>query len=303
MHTLKISTNPKVDLDSIVSYVNNSFTGATDEFVFNQYNGNNVYNPFDALNESRQGDIALSQSLAMKFQQLNDPRGNVSFGNWDGSLLSVDDAVSQGAPNGNPSQGQYNYPLSIVDYAVTAPTELLSYHEVLFLKAEAIVRLAKLGEGDSTDALPVLQAAIEDAFSNLNNAINISTPYFGFDNGAGLTSADADDYFTNYVTPRFASNALKEVMMQKYLAFYGASGEAVESYNDYRRLLAMGENSFTDPASSLVPLANPLNAKQLFPLRFAYGASDVTTNTNIATLYGNGNYVYSDPVWWAGGTH
>ncbi|MDR0793699.1 MAG: SusD/RagB family nutrient-binding outer membrane lipoprotein [Chitinophagaceae bacterium] len=296
MHTLFVSTNKTADLNSIVSYTNKSFGSAAEEFVYNQYNGSNTYNPFDAYNESRPGDFALSLSLATKFQQLNDPRGNASFGDWDGSQLSIDDAVAEGAPNGTPNQGQTIYPLSIVNFAVTAPTELLSYHELLFLKAEALVRLGK-----TSDALPVLQAAIEDAFAGLNNAINIATPYYGFDTGPGLSTADADNYFTNYVTPRFKANPIQEVMLQKYLAFYGAAGESVESFNDYRRLLAMGENSFT--GASFVTLANPLNAKKQYPLRFAYGASDVTTNNNIKTAYGNGQYVFTDPVWWAGGTH
>ena len=48
----------------------------------------------------------------------------------------------------------------------------------------------------------------------------------------------------------------------------------------------------------LIPLANT----KPFPLRFTYGNSDVVSNKNVAAAYGNGDYVKTDPVWWAGGT-
>ena len=80
-------------------------------------------------------------------------------------------------------------------------------------------------------------------------------------------------------------------MVQKYIAFY--EEEAIEAYNDYRRLRAMGNN--------FVQLKNPLNTNR-FPLRFTYGSSDVTTNENIRNAYGDGSYVYTESVWWAGGS-
>jgi len=76
-----------------------------------------------------------------------------------------------------------------------------------------------------------------------------------------------------------------------YLGFF--EEESVEAYNDYRRLKAMGNN--------VIILANPKNASQ-FPLRFTYGAADVTTNKNVYDAYGDGTYVYTENVWWAGGT-
>jgi hypothetical protein len=86
----------------------------------------------------------------------------------------------------------------------------------------------------------------------------------------------------------FDADPLKEIMNQKYFASF--EQEAVESYNDYRRLVAMGNN--------FIQLANT----RQFPLRLTYGDSDVNTNQNIANAYGEGNYVYTEKVWWAGGT-
>jgi hypothetical protein len=53
--------------------------------------------------------------------------------------------------------------------------------------------------------------------------------------------------------------------------------------------------------NNVINLSNPLNTT-LFPLRFTYGSSDVTTNANVRSAYADGTYVYSENVWWAGGT-
>ena len=107
----------------------------------------------------------------------------------------------------------------------------------------------------------------------------------------GLTSADAEEYFDASVKAKFDANPLSEVMNQKYLAFF--EEEAIEAYNDYRRLKAMGDN--------VINLDNPINSNR-FPHRFSYGSEDVTTNANIREAYGDGMYVYTEKVWWAGGT-
>jgi hypothetical protein len=128
--------------------------------------------------------------------------------------------------------------------------------------------------------LALAQTALQNAIRAAFQKVNI-----------GLTQASADSYFTNEVLPRFTANPLSEVMNQKYIAFY--EEETVEAYNDYRRLKAMGDN--------VIQLDNPKNATQ-FPLRFTYGSSDVTTNVNVREAYGDGQYVYTENVWWAGGT-
>ncbi len=60
--------------------------------------------------------------------------------------------------------------------------------------------------------------------------------------------------------------------------------------NVMMRLKAMGEE--------YIKLDNPYK----FPLRAPYGADDVSANPNVEAAFGNGQYVYTDPVWWAGGS-
>lgn len=38
-----------------------------------------------------------------------------------------------------------------------------------------------------------------------------------------------------------------------------------------------------------------------FPKRFGYGNSDVSISPNVKAAFGDGTYVYSEDVWWAGG--
>lgn len=39
------------------------------------------------------------------------------------------------------------------------------------------------------------------------------------------------------------------------------------------------------------------------PLRAPYGSDDTTTNPEVKAAYGDGQYVYTNPVWWAMGNN
>lgn len=288
MRLLGRTSDKTAALNTVLDCVSKSFTSADEEMKFAIYDGdsNGEYNPLFAFMYSREG-IGASQSLIDKMTARKDPRVNQMFANWD--FVQIPEAADVFAvPNGTPVQGTENYDFSIVDWALTAPTQIISYHEILFLKAEALCRLNRAQEAAS-----VLQEAITAAFANLETALNSAIYGWGIEGKASLPAEVAEKYFTENVKPLFDADPLKEVMIQKYLAFYGASGESTEAYSDYRRLKGMDEN--------FVELANPNNATK-FPLRYGYGNSDVQANKNIKEAFGDGMYVYSDPVWWAGGT-
>lgn len=289
MHMLKISTDVEGDMTNLLDNISNSFTDASEQMMFDKYDGTSNINPLFGYSNARDG-LGASISLLNKFQTLNDPRGEQSFMDYDFEQLSLEDVMAEAAPNGEPIQQQYTYPISMAEYATSAPTMLLSYHELLFLKAEALARLEQ--NGDAKDAL---KEALVHAFANLGNSLNNTIASYELDAEVDLSEAVATTYFDDEVSARFDTNPLKEIMLQKYLAFYGASGESTEAFNDYRRLKAMGEDDF-------IGLENPLNADNKFPLRFTYGNSDVSANPNVKDAYGDGNYVYTENVWWAGGT-
>jgi hypothetical protein len=261
-YTMRLSLKAPAYAD-VITFANQSFTSGDEQAQFN-YNGNTSQSPYYCMFQDRDY-YSASQSLHDKLVARSDPRDSVFF-------MPHPDA-EEGlvfAPNGTANQVQGFYSISAIS-TITAPTYLLSYHELEFLKAEAYVRTGNLALADTA-----LKKGVTAAFQKLN---------------IGLTAADAVGYFNSSVRPKFTANPLSEVMNQKYIAFF--EEEAFEAYNDYRRLQAMGDN--------VIQLNNPLNTNR-FPLRFSYGSSDITTNFNIREAYGDGMYVYSEKVWWSGGT-
>ncbi len=256
--------NREANYADVVDFVGQSFTSPAEQFQYN-YAETNAVSPFYKFFTDRDY-FGASASLRDKLNERNDPRLGVFF------MAHPDADDLEFAPNGEPAQAQNRYGVSAITNE-DAPTYVLSYHELKFLEAEALVRQ---GAANYDDAKVALREAITAAFQKEN---------------IGLTDTDADTYFDDEVEARFDANPLAEVMNQKYLAFY--EEEAIEAYNDYRRLVAMGDD--------VINLDNPRNDTQ-FPLRFTYGASDVTTNEYVRSAYGDGTYVYTENVWWAGGT-
>lgn len=289
MRLLNRSANKATDLNNILTYVSKSFTSADDECKLTVYDGDSQCNPFAVYNYSRKYSLSTSASLVEKFKERNDPRGLQCFVSkaTNDPIDNYENIVA--APNGAAEESDAAYDYSIVDFAFSAPTMLISYHELLFIKAEAQARLSQ-----TTEAAETLKEAIAAAFTNLENTlINGDNNWFEFEMDYTLTNKDTQDTYWTSIESLYNANPIKEIMAQKYLAFFGASGESVEAYNDYRRLKA--EN-----AGYAVTLANPKNSTQ-FPLRLGYGGSDVTANQAVKEAFGNGSYVYTENVWWAGG--
>ena len=263
-YTMRLSMRDATYAD-VISFANSSFASADALCVF-EYDGIFTVSPFYQFFEDRDY-FGASQSLHDKLVERNDPRDALLFQPYPGTSELIF------APNGTPSQIQGYYAISTLSNK-TAPTYILSYHEIEFLKAEAYAR-----SNDVDNASAALKKAIVAACAKSNIAIDEETANAYFDNTVApkLTSADA---------------ALREIMVQKYIAFF--EEESFEAYNDYRRLKAMGNGEF-------IKLSNPLNSSK-FPLRYIYGADDVTTNKKIGDITGDGSYVYTANVWWAGGT-
>jgi hypothetical protein len=287
------ASNLNAELDKILGFIASSFTSVSDQAAFNIYDANNL-NPLFDFQWSRDG-LAASESLSDKLIERNDPRMRRVF--VDADVLQIEGPDSESffmAPNGTPEQLRYYYNTSIFVYAQLASTQFLSYHELLFIKAEV---LARKGSAEAENVLKqAVMAAIANTELSVNAALNAPTlasyiASYGYltNPTQPISEEEASEYFETEVKPLFAINPVKEVMIQKYLAFFGASGESTEAYNDVRRLKALNENYIT--------LANP----NPFPLRCGYGNSDTTTNPSVKEAFGNGQYVYSEPVWWAGG--
>lgn len=283
MHLLARSQNRQADLQKVLEYVDKSFKSLDEQAAFSVYNKDN-WNPLFAFFDSREA-LAASKSFWDKLVERKDPRLRRLFCNTDGvQIKGADDKSLLMAPNGtaDPIRGHYNTPIFV--YSRVCPTMLMSYHELLFLKAEALARLNKTAEAEAA-LKEAIVAAIANAELGVSAAINVGVEK----TSEAITDKEAEEYFDKNVKPLFTANPVREVMVQKYLAMLGAFGESTECYNDIRRMKALKED--------FIKLDNP----KPFPLRAPYGNSDVIANPKVNAAYGDGQYVYSDPVWWAGG--
>jgi hypothetical protein len=291
MRLMKRSSNVEGDMAKVLEYADLSFKSASEQAALKIYNAIQL-NPLFDFQWSRDA-LAASQSLADKLIERNDPRLRRVFISADWMQMTGDDDEDWDmAPNGESEQKQFTYNTSAFVYSQIAPTLYLSYHEILFLKAEALCRLGRIDEAEAILKEAVI-TGVANTEVNVNAAMTAPTvmSYGGLEETSDpISAAEAEEYFDNEVKPLFDANPLKETMIQKYLAFYGASGESPETYNDVRRLKALGENLIT------------LQNTGQFPLRCPYGTTDVTNNPNVKSAYGDGQYVYSENVWWAGGS-
>lgn len=286
MRLILRSENKTQDLQNVITYADKSFKSAAEQAKINVYDANNI-NPLFDFEWSRDG-ISSSESLHDKLMERNDPRVNhvyVHSSTWE--AYDGETVVEYLAPNGNPIQSQYEYAYDAFFFAQTADVHLLSYHEVLFLKAEAQARLGQ-------DPIGTLKDAVKAAMVNFNNNVTAGVvapavcDYGGIED-PGLVSDGEIEAYLSEVEAACIENAIKEVMMQKYFAFWGANGESTECYNDVRRLKAMGEDIYD------------FQNKGKFPLRAGYGTDDTSSNPYVKKAFGDGMYVYTENVWWAGG--
>ncbi|MDR1403114.1 MAG: SusD/RagB family nutrient-binding outer membrane lipoprotein [Tannerellaceae bacterium] len=289
MRLLKRSANVQADMQTVIDCVSKSFASAAEQCSFKLYGGTQI-NPKWGINSAR-GGLAASKSMFDRLVELEDPRIGRCF--WDPNSDNSEIFASADAegidiqPNGGGYEGQLKFTVSTFIAATFAPTHLISYHEVLFLKAEALFRLDRLDE-----AKAALKEAVVAGFANMETNVSaaISGNWSLTATTPAVTSEEAAAYFDGKLSSLFDSNPLKTIMIQKYIAFWGSNGESTEAYNDVRRMKAMGTDFYD--------FQNPNN----FPLRTPYGNSDTTTNPNVEAAYGDGSYVYAENVWWAGGS-
>ena len=294
-YTLRLN-NRSSNLAKVIEYVDASFSSAAEQASM-PYAGTNNQNPLFDFEWSRDG-ISSCTSMWNKLMERNDPRADRVY--WHSNTWAHFDGVdAEGvlAPTGSPTESQGQYLYDVFMFAEKAPVHFLSYHELMFIKAEAQARLGKTAEAKES-----LKEAIMAAFVNLEISVDagINAPsVLAYDGIEPITvlkpnesEALAEEYFDDTVEALFDANPLKEVMIQKYIGLWGGNGEAVETYADIRRLKAEGKGD-------IYGLINPGK----FPLRCPYGNDDVTANPNIEKLYTDaGNYVFTENVWWAGGS-
>jgi hypothetical protein len=233
----------------------NGFSVAGDALVFNKYEATSGRdNPWFQFRGER-SHLASSSTLYNLMESRNDPRIALYFTQVGGEYNP--------APPGQAERvqgGLYSESL-ITENGRTKATPLMTFHELKFIEAEARQRA-----GESANAVKTA----------LREAIRASFVYHG------STSAAADAYFDASVEARVDSNALDEILTQKYIAAY--EYESMEAYHDYRR-------------TGIPVMHNPNNASVGYPNRLPYANSEESNNPDNFIPVN----VLTQKVWWAGG--
>lgn len=252
---------------------------------FTSYASSNC-NPWAAFWGDRNYN-ASSKTVADLMNERNDPRIDVYSTPWayQGVVLATEVAVPGDLEDartvyGNAEGQGFALPAWLNVYSF-AEGEAASIH--LMSKAELYFILAELEARNGSDYSEDFAAAVEASFAD----------YGSFGVAVNGTAAD----YVASLSGRLSENALKEIMIQKYLS--QCRDEQIETYNDFRRMEALGN------AGDYVQKTNGYNTQggnNRWPVRYPYGNSDVIANPNVADLYGDGMYVFTEKVWWAGGT-
>lgn len=253
----------------VLEAANEAIANGFDGMELTVFDGDATVNPWTAFFWSRLYS-ASSKTVYDLMKERSDSRIDVYVTDMFDTGLQI------GIP-GNETQARttevLNAPAWLDDGS--ASVHLMSKAELYFIIAEVQARMGQ----DYTDAFETAVSASFDDYSNFGDV------------------GDALEYIES-LADRLAADPLKEIMTQKYLS--QCRDEQVEAYNDIRRCMAL------NPAGeSLIKLNNPKNiqnGQNYWPLRLPYGNSSVVANPSIRTLYGNGNYIFSEKVWWAGGT-
>lgn len=232
--------------------------------------------------------VGSSTTVDNLLVERNDPREAIY--NFDGYY----EAGTVAEPGDDELAGA-TYSVDLPSFMVNgkAYSHLFSKSELFFIKAEVQARLGL----DASEAFASgVKASMED-WQNTGNFVD-NTIGLGKIAPTDIDESAINDYIVS-VKARFDENPLKEIFVQKYIA--QSRDEQLETYNDIRRC------KFVD-GNYAVTLTNPHNTTSganRWPLRLPYGDSDVVSNPNVAAAFGSGNdagmYVFTDPVWWAGG--
>jgi hypothetical protein len=250
----QLAVNPSV-LSQVETNAEKAIELGFKGFTIREFNGQTCDNPWSAFIWSR-FYTASSLTVLNLMQATNDPRAD-SYTNETGEAYAPgDEEISKIA------DGSLVFP-AWYDLG-SQPVHLLSKHEVYFILAEAQLRQGK-------DAATAFQTAVATSVGEI----------------AGWLDEDVD---ANAYASSLGAPTLQTLFEQKYVA--QCVDEQVETYNDLRRVKAMGE--------SYIALTNPYNTQSgvnRYPERLPYGNSGVIGNLNVKAAYGDGTYIYTDKTW------
>lgn len=206
--------------------VNNAFSSADESMIFSKFTSDAIgEHPWFQESNDR-SHHAVSNTFYGILSELNDPRGSERF-------FNLVDGEVRPAPSGATENDQagvlYSRASSEVVFA-TAPLPMITYDEVKFIEAEALLRL-----NQTADAYIAYQEGVAAAM-----------------NRVGISQEEIDAYLDqSEVSPGAANLELDDIITQKYIAFW--LFQPIEAFNDYRRTGIPTLNNAVGPAPRRFP--------------------------------------------------
>ncbi|MBR06272.1 MAG: SusD/RagB family nutrient-binding outer membrane lipoprotein [Rickettsiales bacterium] len=235
MHLVKRNPNASVNALTVLGAGTIYANTVQPEFPFGPIQ--NEANPIAYYGEDRAGQIAMNPFLLDLLDTKDDPRKQFYTRVVNGNNViyvrnDKEDAVT------DLYWGQFD-----------SPMPLISYSELLFIRAEANLRagIATLAQ------------------SNLNNAVRANMEVLGVD------EADIQSYITSHLDLASLTDEQKlaKIMEEKFVAMFGQG--AIECWVDYRRTGYPELDPATDASESF-------NPSKVIPQRYLYPISERSTN-------------------------
>lgn len=246
--------------------------------------------------------------------------GDTVYVNMRSSALATSGIAAQPANDVNwyPSAAAYNAGVigSTGSFQVrpVSDQEILTYHEMCFIKAEAYMR-----KGDATNAFTAYKAGIQ-AHLDMMQAKLTQWKAGGFNkNAAGVTIPDMEPMDQTAITDYLSSSAvaqgagtltMSDIMLQKYIAM----GCSIENWNDMRRFNFsagnVGSFGVVYPGYQRGPLftgqaqltgGSPTDVKywmRRWALPPTYEINYNSINTLALNPHATDPNIWSMPVWW-----
>ncbi|SDS05344.1 SusD/RagB family nutrient-binding outer membrane lipoprotein [Christiangramia echinicola] len=241
------SVNGTTAAQNALTEIQQAFSSTTEQpdFVYSTPAQN--ANPWFLFDNDRPSTLGISQVLVDEMKSQNDPRlpfyttDEVNFAGVEGLFWGQADS----------------------------PTPLISYWEVKFIEAEAIVRTG----GSDADALDALK-----------EAVTANMEYIG------VEGSEISSYVDALSLSGSEDDKIQTIINEKWVALYGNA--PLESWVDFRRT---GYPELT-PSPDAVPNVNPSG---IVPRRFLYPISERQANLENynAAIQAQGGHLLDDDIW------
>jgi hypothetical protein len=233
--------DPQNSATKALQCIQNAFESQSDEMDFDQWSGSediSHQNPWYRMRNA----FSISKTLYDLLNQSGDPRKSKMM------TRAFDSNAYVPALNGNAELDVNSSKYSNISHNVlqpNTPVPLISYVELLFIKAECNLRL-----GSYDVAFMSYQQAISQDLQDYEISID--------------SALNNDAFFDNVLAMAPQNLTLHDIITQKYIALWPF--QSIEVYTDWRR-------------TGIPALQNPLGEP---PRRFPYPQNEISTNgTNV----------------------